>query len=88
VAASDEEILAAQKALAREGIWVEPASAAGLAGLAAEIQAGRLKPKGQRIAVVCTGHGLKDPQIISDSMPAPFVIEASYPSLEEVILSE
>lgn len=88
VAASDEEILAAQKALAREGIWVEPASAAGLAGLAGEIRAGRLKPKGQRIAVVCTGHGLKDPQIISDSMPAPFVIEASYPSLEEVILSE
>jgi len=39
IAASDEEILAMQRRLAREGVWVEPASAAGLAGMAKEIQA-------------------------------------------------
>jgi threonine synthase len=65
VAVSDEAILAMQRALASEGIWVEPASAAGLAGLAAEIEAGRLDPSGQRVVAVCTGHGLKDPDIIT-----------------------
>lgn len=41
VAVSDEQILDMQKALAQlEGLWVEPASAAGLAGLAQEIEAG------------------------------------------------
>ena len=36
IAVSDAEILSAQKILASEGVWVEPASAAGLAGLIAE----------------------------------------------------
>jgi threonine synthase len=86
LAVSDEQILVAQKVLAGEGIWVEPASAAGFAGLAAEIQSRRINTKGQRIVVVCTGHGLKDPQIISERMSAPKVISSSYTDLEEVIL--
>ena len=60
---SDEEILAAQKMLAsEEGIFCEPASAASLAGLMKDIQAGRIA---ERSCVVCTltGHGLKDPDI-------------------------
>jgi threonine synthase len=85
IAVSDEQILAAQKALAAEGLWVEPASAAGVAGLAAEIQSGRLQPRGQRIVVVCTGHGLKDPQIIADSMPAPQVVPSTLSALEDAI---
>ena len=43
IAVSDDEIITMQKLLATlEGIWVEPASAAGLAGLAHEIAAGKL----------------------------------------------
>lgn len=61
-AVSDQEILAAQRFLSsREGVFVEPASAAGVAGLIKEHEAGRL-PRGATIAVTVTGHGLKDPQ--------------------------
>jgi threonine synthase len=63
VAVPDESILAAQARLASEGIWVEPASAAGLAALEQECSAGRLDLKGLTAVVVCTGHGLKDPQV-------------------------
>ena len=65
IAASDEEILAAQKLLANSGIWVEPASAAGLAGLIKEVDAGSLDLSGKKVVIVCTGHGLKDPDIIT-----------------------
>ncbi len=51
----------------QSGIWVEPASAAGAAGLKQEIEAGRLDAKGKQVVVVCTGHGLKDPGIITRS---------------------
>lgn len=57
---SDTEILAAQRDLAsREGVFVEPASAAGVAGLLLEASEG-VRYAGQRIAVTVTGHGLKD----------------------------
>jgi threonine synthase len=59
-AVSDEEILAAQRELAaREGIFVEPASAAGVAGLLAEAADGT-SYDGKRMVVTVTGHGLKD----------------------------
>jgi threonine synthase len=59
-AVTDEQILAAQLALARhEGVFVEPASATGVAGLLAVHQAGRLDP-GQTVVITVTGHGLKD----------------------------
>src|SRR5512135_1828381 len=64
IAVTDDEILAMQKRLAKEGIWVEPASASGLAGLAAEIREGFRVPPGNCVVAVCTGHGLKDPDII------------------------
>lgn len=59
---SDDEIVAAYKTLAdTEGIFVEPASAAGIAGLLKLGAAGRLG--GARLAVATvTGHGLKDPE--------------------------
>ncbi|MCX7855647.1 MAG: threonine synthase [Anaerolineae bacterium] len=88
IAVTDDEILRMQRLLAQtEGIWVEPASAAGLAGLAAEIAAGRLRPQGQRIVAVCTGHGLKDPDIIARSFVQPTVLPPRLDALEEVILS-
>ena len=87
IAVSDDEILAMQHALASlEGIWVEPASAAGLAGLAHEISAGRFEPKGRRIVAICTGHGLKDPDIITREMTKPLVVAPTLAAREEVIL--
>jgi len=85
IAASDEAILAAQQRLAGEGVWVEPASAAGLAGLLGEIAGGQLEVSGQRVVLVCTGHGLKDPAIITRDMPAPQVVQPSLDALLEVL---
>ena len=87
IAVSDEEILSMQRRLAGEGIWVEPASAAGLAGLQTEIQAGKLDPKKNRIVAVCTGHGLKDPDIITHQMATPTILPPKIEILEEVILN-
>ena len=86
IAVSDAAILAMQRRLAGEGLWVEPASAAGLAGLAAELQAGRLELRGKRVVAVCTGHGLKDPAIVTESMAAPLVLPPSLAALEEALL--
>lgn len=59
---SDEEILAAQSWLAsNEGIFVEPASAASIAGL---FKWTNKIPDGVRIVCTVTGHGLKDPDSI------------------------
>lgn len=86
IAAGDAEILAMQRRLAAEGLWVEPASAAGLAGFAAEVQAGRIQARGKRVVGVCTGHGLKDPDIIVQAMPAPRLIPVNLAALEAEIL--
>ena len=68
---SDEEILAAQNWLAQhEGIFVEPASAAPIAGLfkccdsAGAAHSFREIPEASRIVCTVTGHGLKDPDVI------------------------
>ena len=59
---SDDEILAAYRLLDEtEGVFVEPASAAGLAGLLKLGAKGELKGVGLAVATV-TGHGLKDPE--------------------------
>ena len=59
---SDEEILDAQKWLARnEGIFVEPASAAAIAGL---FKCGDKIAPSSRIVCTVTGHGLKDPDVV------------------------
>ena len=60
-AVTDEQILAAHRLLSSEaGVFVEPASAAGVAGLLMLAEAGRV-PAGAVITVTVTGHGLKDP---------------------------
>lgn len=88
IAATDEQIVGMQKQLAQlEGIWVEPASAAGLAGLALEIAAGKLNLKGQRIVAICTGHGLKDPDIVTKGMHKPVVLAPRLDALEEAIFN-
>jgi threonine synthase len=60
-AVTDDEILAAYRALARlEGIFCEPASAASVAGILKAVAAGEVDPDAT-IVCVLTGHGLKDP---------------------------
>ena len=59
---TDAEILSAYHLLAsREGLFCEPASAAGIAGLIKKHGAGELD-SGQVIVCTLTGNGLKDPQ--------------------------
>jgi threonine synthase len=59
-AVSDAQILAAQRELAaRDGVFVEPASAAGIAGLLQDV-ANRESYVGSTVVVTVTGHGLKD----------------------------
>src|SRR5699024_12685697 len=57
----DDAILLAHRFPSREeGIFVEPGSAASVAGLLKTADAGRV-PDSATIAVTVTGHGLKDP---------------------------
>jgi threonine synthase len=85
IAVSDDAILRMQRRLASEGVWVEPASAAGLAGLSAEIERKSLAARGMRLVAVCTGHGLKDPDIIAQTMAAPQRVPAHLDALAEAL---
>jgi threonine synthase len=87
IAVSDADILSMQKHLAREGLWVEPASAAGLAGLANEIRDSKIHLEGKRVVAICTGHGLKDPDIITSTMSVPRPLPPKIEALEEIILT-
>ncbi len=61
---TDQEIISAQRELAsKEGLFVEPASAASFAGLKKLLDFG-LIDRDERIVCVATGHGLKDPDIV------------------------
>jgi threonine synthase len=85
VAAPDEALLAAQHLLAAQGIWVEPASAAGLAGLIQEAQSGALTLEGQTVTIIATGHGLKDPDAITTRMPPAKAIEPTADALARAL---
>jgi threonine synthase len=70
-AVTDREILAAYRLLARsEAVFVEPASAASVAGLLKSAAAGELAP-GRRVVCTVTGNGLKDPEWAISGAPAP-----------------
>lgn len=83
---SDEEILAAQALLAAEvGIFVEPASAASIAGLLAAAEDGKVA-EGQKIVCTVTGHGLKDTETaLSGREIDPTVIEPSLAAASEAL---
>lgn len=81
IAAEDSAILAAQTSLATEGLWVEPASAAGPAGMLEQVRAGDIELDGQTVVFICTGHGLKDPDAITNRMPPPDKISATLDAL-------
>ncbi|MGY1915643.1 threonine synthase [Blastococcus sp. SYSU DS0973] len=73
-AVTDRAILSAYRLLARsEAVFVEPASAASVAGLLQVADAGQLEP-GQRIVCTVTGNGLKDPEWAISGAPAPVTV--------------
>ncbi|MBN1439587.1 MAG: threonine synthase [Anaerolineales bacterium] len=86
IAESDEAILEMQSALAGEGLWVEPASAAGLAGLLHDVRSGALTLEGQTVVAVCTGHGLKDPDIVARRAPSIQLLRPVLGDLEQALL--
>ena len=82
---TDEEILSAYRLVAaKEGVFVEPSSAAGLAGLIKYKSAKKL-PKDKRIVITVTGNGLKDVQWVLDGAPSPTVIPVDVERAAEVI---
>ena len=75
---SDDEILQAYQMLARlEGLFVEPASAASVAGVIKLNRSGYFKP-GSTIVCILTGHGLKDPDTaLGEIGGEPITVSAS-----------
>jgi len=82
---SDEEILQAYSLLAaREGIFVEPASAASLAGVIKSHRGGLFKG-GETIVCTLTGHGLKDPDRAMRYARPPIKVKAEKDSVLSVL---
>jgi threonine synthase len=84
---TDEEILAMQRDLARkEGIGVEPASAASVAGVRKLVESGVID-RDETIVCVVTGHLLKDPETVIRQCEPPIEIDADAASLLSVLYS-
>jgi len=83
-AVTDQEILEAYQMLARtEGVFVEPASAASVAGLLKKGQSGMFKSS-DKIVCILTGHGLKDPDRAIKVSVNPPVVAATF----EAVIAE
>lgn len=80
---TDGEILEAQRLLAAEGVFVEPASAAAFAGARTLDPSGL--PEGDVVCVM-TGHGLKDPDAVTG--PEPLRVPASLEAVREAMEQE
>jgi threonine synthase len=72
-AVTDREILSAYRRVAREGLFVEPASAASVAGLL-HLAAEGMLPAGATVVCILTGHGLKDPEWATSGAPHPVTV--------------
>ncbi|HEV2359789.1 MAG TPA: threonine synthase [bacterium] len=84
-AVTDEELLAARTLLAQEeGVFVEPASAAPVAGVLRRAREGRV-PDGIVIVCILTGHGLKDPEAVLRTERRPEPVPATFEAIEGVI---
>ncbi len=84
-AVTDDEILAAYHFLAeREGVFCEPASAAGVAGILKLARAARL-PHGARIVCILTGNGLKDPDNAIAQAEMPRALPATMEALTGIL---
>ena len=82
---SDQEILSAQKSLAKlEGIFAEPAGAAALAGILKDLEDGALDAS-SHVVCISTGHGLKDPDIAVSQSSKPRTIEPTIDALSALL---
>jgi len=85
-AVTDEKILGSWNLLAKqEGIFVEPASATGVAALKQQIDLGEIDPTGKTAVCILTGHGLKDPGTAVSQASEPATLPASIDALEEYL---
>ena len=86
-AVSDDEILDAYRALAsKEGIFCEPASAASFAGLV-KLHRHGLDLHDKRVVCICTGNGLKDPDLaVSSAVVQAVEVPATMEAIEEATL--
>ncbi|WII09690.1 threonine synthase [Methanomassiliicoccales archaeon LGM-DZ1] len=85
---TDDEIIAAQQLLGRkEGICVEPASAASVAGLKKLREMGIIE-KDETVACICTGNGLKDPDTILANVPKPIPCQNSVEDVERILAED
>ena len=83
---TDKEILDAYKLLAsKEGIFVEPASAASVAGVLKKAKEGYFENSNIKIVCILTGHGLKDPERAVVSVSAPKTVKAKYEAVVKEI---
>lgn len=84
---TDDEILNACRLLAaREGVLVEPASAASVAGVLKLARQGYFRgQRGATVVCVLTGHGLKDPDAMMRLGSSPIVAEADTASVEAAL---
>lgn len=82
---TDKEILTAYKLVAaKEGIFVEPSSAAGIAGLI-KMKSLKKLPSGKKIVITVTGNGLKDPQWVLNSAPKPIIVAVDAKKAAKII---
>jgi len=85
VQVTDEEILAGQKLLGRtEGVGVEPASAASIAGVMKLRESGEISSD-ERIVCICTGNLLKDPDTVIKSSGEILKSKASIDAVKKLI---
>jgi len=85
IAVPDGEIISAQKMVAQmEGLFIEPAAAASIAGLIRLLDMGEVD-KREKIVCVATGHGLKDPDAAIRVSEKPIEIEPSMKSLRAAL---
>lgn len=85
LAASDDEIFEAYRLVARlEGVFCEPSSAAGIAGLRKAYQKSPDEFKGKQVVCVLTGNGLKDPDSVFEQEPDTIRIPCDIEALVEV----
>jgi threonine synthase len=85
ITVSDEEILEAQSLLARlEGLFVEPASATSIAALK-KLKEGGYLSRDDIVVCVATGHGLKDPDVVTRLYEKPVELEADVSSIERFL---
>ncbi len=85
---SDDEILKAYKLISsKEGIFCEPASAAGVAGILKLAEKNYFK-KNSTIVCTLTGHGLKDPENAIKISEKPVTVEANFNQIAELFAGE